>query len=60
MLTAQSPVKATQLTLGWKWGGWWVEGLLVFTFLFGSAGWPNEGEVSAAFDPGGWESGGEV
>lgn len=58
VLTAQNPVKASQLTHGWKLGGWWVVSLLVSLFLFRTAGWPTEGEILAAPDPGGWESGG--
>lgn len=53
-------MKVTQLTHGWKWGEWLVEGLLVLKFLFRSADWPNEGEGLAAPDSGGWESGGGV
>lgn len=48
MLTAQNPVKASQLTQGWKLGEWWVVGLLVSLFLFRTAGWPTEGEILAA------------
>ena len=47
-------MKATQLTHGWKWGEWWVEGLPLLKFLFRSAGWPSEGEVLAAQEKGKW------
>lgn len=47
-------MKATQLTHDWKWGEWWVEGLLLLKFFFRSAGWPNEGAVLAAQEVGKW------